>query len=71
MLKTLKLYYDFCNKKNQKKIVNAMLLGILKSIFATLRIPAIAVILDGILKDNMTMKHVCLSLIIMLISILG
>jgi ABC-type multidrug transport system, ATPase and permease components len=47
------------------------MLGVLKAIFATLRIPAIAVILQGILDHNMTMKNVWLSLGIMCVSLLG
>ncbi len=71
MFKTLKTYFDFCNKVNRKKLLKAMMLGVLKAIFATLRIPAIAVILQGILDRNMTMKNVWLSLGIMCVSLLG
>ena len=71
MFKTLKTYFDFCNKVNRKKLLKAMMLGVLKAIFATLRIPAIAVILQGILDHNMTMKNVWLSLGIMCVSLLG
>ena len=71
MFKTLKTYFDFCNKVNRKKLLKAMMLGVLKAVFATLRIPAIAVILQGILDHNMTMKNVWLSLGIMCVSLLG
>ncbi len=71
MFKTLKTYFDFCNKVNRKKLLKAMMLGVLKAVFATLRIPAIAVILQGILDRNMTMKNVWLSLGIMCVSLLG
>jgi ABC-type multidrug transport system, ATPase and permease components len=71
LFKTLKTYFDFCNKINRKKLLKAMMLGVLKAIFATLRIPAIAVILQGILDHNMTMKNVWLSLGIMCVSLLG
>ena len=71
MFRTLKLYFDFADEVNRKKLYTAMLLGVLKAIFATLRIPAIALILKGILDDNMSMKNVWLSVLIMLISIAG
>ena len=71
MFKTLKMYFDFCNKINRAKLYKAMLLGVLKAMFATLRIPAIAVILYGIINKNMSMKNVWLSFAIMCLSILG
>ncbi|MCR4755226.1 MAG: ABC transporter ATP-binding protein/permease [Lachnospiraceae bacterium] len=71
MFGTLKKYFDFCNETNRKKLYKAMLLGVLKAIFATLRIPAIAIILQGILDKNMSMTNVWLSLGIMCLSIAG
>ncbi len=71
MFKTLKMYFGFCNDTNRKKLYKAMVLGVLKAMFATLRIPAIAVILQGILSRDMSMKNVWLSLGIMVLSILG
>ncbi|MCR4792986.1 MAG: ABC transporter ATP-binding protein/permease [Lachnospiraceae bacterium] len=71
MFKTLKNYYMFCNKMNRNKLLSALALGVVKAMFATLRIPAIAVILQGILDDDMSMRNVWLSLIIMGISVLG
>ena len=71
MFKTLKNYYMFCNKTNRNKLLYALALGVIKAMFATLRIPAIAVILQGILDGNMSMQNVRNSLIIMSISVLG
>ncbi len=71
MFKTLRMYFKFCNDTNRKKLYKAMLLGVLKAMFATLRIPAIAVILQGILDRDMSMKNVWMSLGIMCISVIG
>lgn len=71
MFKTLKKYFDFCDKENRSKLYLALALGILKAMFSMLRIPAIGVVLQGILENNMTMKNVWTSLIIMSVSILG
>ncbi len=71
MFTTLKKYYDFCNAEDRKKLYTAMILGAFKAIFATFRIPAIAIILTGIIEDNMSMRNVWLSLIVMSISIIG
>ena len=71
MFKTLKLYFDFADEVNRKKLYTAMLLGVLKAIFATLRIPAIAIILQGILNDDMSVKNIRMSVLVMLLSIAG
>ena len=71
MFNTLKLYFDFSDKINRTKLFKAMILGVLKAIFATLRIPAIAIILDGMLEKNMSMRNVWTSLLIMSISVAG
>ncbi len=71
MFKTIKEYFGFCNKINRGKLIKAMLLGVVKAMFATLRIPAIAVVLMGILNNDMSSKNVWISFGIMLISVLG
>ncbi len=71
MFKTLKLYFDFCDKTNRKKLLTAMILGVFKSMFATLRIPAIAIILRGLLEKNMSMTNIWMAIAIMGVSILG
>ncbi len=71
MFQTLKKYFGFCNEQNRKKLYTAMFLGVFKAIFAAFRIPAIAVILQGILNNDMSMQNVWISLAIMGASILG
>ncbi|MCR5635256.1 MAG: ABC transporter ATP-binding protein/permease [Lachnospiraceae bacterium] len=71
MFKTLKAYFGFCNEVNRNKLYKAMILGVLKAMFATLRIPAIAVILQGIIEDNMSAKNIWISFAIMCASVLG
>ena len=71
MFKTLKKYFDFCDRENRNKLYLALVLGVFKAMFSMLRIPAIGVVLQGILENNMTMKHVWMSLSIMGVSVLG
>ncbi|MCR4930270.1 MAG: ABC transporter ATP-binding protein/permease [Lachnospiraceae bacterium] len=71
MFKTIKEYFGFCNKINRGKFIKAMILGVVKAMFATLRIPAIAVILMGILDNNMSLKNVWISFAVMLASVAG
>ena len=71
MFKTLKMFFDFCNKEDRNKLYLAIGLGVIKAIFAALRITAIAVVVQGLIGGNMTMKHFWLALGIMIISVLG
>ncbi len=71
MFKTLKKYFDFCDRENRNKLYLALVLGIFKAMFSMLRIPAIGIVLQGILESNMTMKNVWMSLSIMGVSVLG
>ncbi len=71
MFKTLKLFFDFCNKEDRDKLYLAIVLGVVKAIFAALRIPAIAVVVQGLIEGELTMRHFWLALGIMLISVTG
>ncbi|MBQ9008460.1 MAG: ABC transporter ATP-binding protein [Clostridia bacterium] len=71
MFNTLKQFFDFCNEEDRKKLYLAIALGVVKAIFAALRITAIAVVVQGLIKNNMTAHHLLLSLGIMIISVLG
>ncbi len=71
MLKTMKLFFDFCNREDRNKLYLAIGLGVIKAIFAALRFPAIAVVVMGLIEGNMTMWHFWMSLGIMVVSVLG
>ena len=71
MFRTLKTYFDFADEVNRKKLLTAMILGVLKAIFAMLKIPAIAAIIQGILDNSMTSATIWTSFGIMCVSIAG
>ncbi len=71
MFKTLKQFFDFCNKEDRNKLYLAIALGVIKAIFAALRMPAIVVVVQGLIEGQLTMKHLWLSLGIMVASVLG
>ena len=71
MLKTLKLFFDFCNREDRNKLYLAIGLGVVKAVFAALRITAIAVVVQGLIDGEMTMRHFWLALGIMAVSVLG
>ncbi|MBR6358837.1 MAG: ABC transporter ATP-binding protein [Lachnospiraceae bacterium] len=71
MFRTLKKYFDFANEVNRKKLISAMLLGVLKAMFAMIKIPAIAAIIQGILDKNMSYATIWTSFGIMCLSVAG
>ena len=71
MLKILKRFFDFCDKTNRNKFYKSLGHGILQALFDALKIPAIAVILQAVLENNITTKSIILSLVLMLVSVLG
>ncbi len=71
MIKTLKQFFGFCNRKDRNKLYLAIVLGVVRAIFAALRITAIAAVVQGLIDGNMTSRHIWISLGIMLVSVLG
>ena len=71
MFGTLKKFLDFCNKQDAHKIRLAIVLGVVRAVFAALRITAIAVVANGIISGNMDESMIWIALGIMGISIIG
>ena len=71
MISTLRKFFDFCNEEDRKKLYLAIVLSVVKAVFAALRISAIAVFAQGVIEDDMTNSRILLSLGIMLISVIG
>ena len=71
MFTTLKKFFDFCNVEDRKKLYTAIGLGVVRAIFAALRISAIGVVITGILDDNMSDKHIWTAIAILAASVLG
>ena len=71
MIQIFRRFFDFCGETNKRKFTKSIFLGVLKALFEALKIPAIAVTLQGVLSGNLTVQHILLSLGIMLFSIAG
>ena len=71
MFDTLKRFFAFCREKNRKKLYRSIALGVVKAIFEAMKIPAIALMMSGVLDGNVTMFHILGSLGIMLVSVGG
>ena len=71
MIQIFRRFFDFCGETNKPKFTTSIFLGVLKALFEAMKIPAIAVTLQGVLSGNLTVQHILLSFGIMLVSIAG
>ena len=69
MLNTMKKFFAFCNEENRKKFKVSIVLSVAAVFFLALKIPAIAVMLQGILAGEMTNKIIWTAFGLMFISI--
>ena len=68
MLNILKKFFDFCTAENRRKFYQSIYLGIIKSFIIALRIPAIGLVVMGLIEKNLSMQTFWLALGIMLVS---
>ena len=68
MLNILKKFFDFCTAEDRKKFYQSIYLGIIKSFIIALRIPAIGLVVMGLIEKNLSMQTFWLGLGIMLVS---
>ena len=71
MFNTLKKFFDFCSKDNRKKFYLSIFLTVISSLFNSLKIPAIGILMQAILGSGITSGSILLSLGLMLVSVLG
>lgn len=68
MLNILKKFFDFCTPEDRRKFYQSIYLGIIKSFIIALRIPAIGLVVMGLIEKNLSMQTFWLALAIMLVS---
>ena len=71
MLEILRKFFHFCDERERKEFYQSIIFGVVAALFSALKIPAIGVMLQAILRGGVTTKTILLSLVIMLISIVG
>ncbi len=71
MLKIIRKFFAFCGEDNRNRFYKSIVLSMIQAIFGALRIPAIAILLQAILENNVTPKAIFTSFVIMLVSIIG
>ena len=69
MLRTIKKFFDFCAEKERKQFYLAIFLGVFNAFFAAERIPAIYIVIKGIIEDNLSMRDAYIAVVIMISSI--
>ena len=68
MLNILQKFFDFCTAEDRRKFYQSIYLGIIKSFIIALRIPAIGLVVMGLIEKNLSMQTFWLALGIMLVS---
>lgn len=71
MLKMLNKFFHFCGGKNQKKFYLSILLGVFMALFEALKIPAIVLMLDAVIKGRVTTAVIWQCFGICLMSVIG
>ncbi len=71
MIKTLKKFFNFCQEKYRKKFYLSIIFGTFQAIFEALKIPAVFVMIDAVIKNNVTSETCIKCLLIMFVSIVG
>lgn len=54
MLKIFKKFFDFCGKTNKRKFYRSLILGIFFALMEAMKIPAIMLLIDGVIRQAVT-----------------
>ncbi|MBR1597734.1 MAG: ABC transporter ATP-binding protein [Lachnospiraceae bacterium] len=58
MLKILQKFFEFSGKENKKKFIASIILGIVKALFQAVRLPAIYVVVKGMVDGDFTKETI-------------
>ncbi len=71
MLKILRKFFDFCGGENKRKFYLSVVFGVFMALFEALKIPAIILMLDAVIRGKVTVSVILQCLGICLISVIG
>ncbi len=71
MLKMVKKFFDFCNKKNRNKFYKSAALGVLEAIFTAMKIPAAYFAIKAVLDNEINTETILIVIGLMLVSTIG
>lgn len=70
MFKVFQNFFDFCGRKNKNKFYKALILALSLALVEAFRVPAIYVMVDAVLKNQVTNQTILICLGIMLVSVI-
>lgn len=71
MLKLVKKFFDFCNRKNRKKFYESAVLGVIEALFTAMKIPAAFFAIKAVVEKNIDTRAILTVVALMLVSTLG
>lgn len=71
MIKILRRFFDFCGGENRRKFYLSIFFGVLMALFEALKIPAIVLMLEAVIRGNVTVAVIWQCLGICLVSIIS
>ncbi|MCR5047265.1 MAG: ABC transporter ATP-binding protein/permease, partial [Treponema sp.] len=71
MIGALKKFFDFCLPDDRRKFYLSIALGVISAFCSALRIPALFVVVRGIVGKNLSPLHAAISFAIMLLSVIA
>ncbi len=71
MFKILKNFFDFCSAEDRKSFYVSIVFSFIQAVFEALKIPAIACMVNALLRQNVTAKTCLTCLCIMVVSVIG
>lgn len=71
MLKILKKFFNFCGGENKKKFYLSLVFGVFMALFEALKIPAIVLMLDAVIRGRVTAAVIWQCFGICLVSVIG
>ncbi len=70
MFRTLKKFFAFCGTENRKMFIVSIWLGVVSAICSAMRIPAAAIVISALLKNDVTMTTLWSSLGVIVVSLI-
>jgi ATP-binding cassette subfamily B protein len=71
MYEMIKKFFDFCDKKNRKKLYKSVILGVFDAILGAMKIPAAFVAFGAVINQTINKKTILLVIGLMLLSTVG
>lgn len=70
MFRTMKKFFAFCGTENRKMFIASIWLGVVSAICSAMRIPAAAIVISALLKNDVTMTTLWSSLGVIVVSLI-